>query len=81
MVPLQFLAAIERQHDSSFDRRTWAPKDVTIMRCSVDYKIDRSSARNRDEWLESCAAPRNNTLCVISVMLSKALEIDICEER
>src|ERR1700723_3519871 len=36
---------------------------------------------NRNGCFLGCAAPRNNTLCVIPVMLSKALQVNIGKER
>ncbi len=55
---------------------------VTIMRWSVVSKIRDLSARNRDRCLMRCAAPRNNTLCIMQSIFSSAARLPVgCRRR
>jgi hypothetical protein len=80
-VALLFLAATDENLPSALDRNIRAQKDVRIMRSSTVHKISRSPIRNRGTLSLGSATLRNNTLSVIPVMLLKALQVDVCEER
>jgi hypothetical protein len=68
------LAAIDRQHDVLVRSVCLLPRNASRLRGVMSSRKSADlSARNRDRWLWVRAAPRNNTLCITVITLSKAL--------
>jgi hypothetical protein len=80
-VALLFLAATDENLPSALDRNILAQRTSGLCGVVPFTKSADLPIRNRSTLSLGSATLRNNTLCVIPVMLSKALQVNIREKR